>query len=371
MHPVTRQTTPPRAARYLPRVGSLLLSFLPWWAGCASEASDPTDEDVARLTLCPKQSVRSGLAVCSTTYPQAPFVRPSLADAFPSSGTAKFYGAMLPPRSLEGGMRLFDRNGKVYLATDARGASLDFVRPPESLKNLKLPSNRVYFTLYRFEGTVGPTVRTADATGPGFALTKATPIAELDGCAVDSLLLGTWEGTVSKRIDPAPTGNPMFTKYFDEADTAPIRLTFTRLEKGTKLGDWTGDPIASHQTYIAKGTVSDFADLTALGKKNPFLGASTGEVELYRRASMHGLGNDNHWVMTYPTGTTQVTGNGMSYEMQALSMASLIAPARLSRAMEETLRQVAVRPHLPFNNDGHVVVLKPTSIGASAGQCPR
>lgn len=351
--------------------GAALVALLPTWIGCAADDGDTIDDDVKRLTLCPKQEVRGGLARCAATYAEAPFVRPSLTDSFSAGGTGKFFGAMLPPRSFEGALRLFDRTGKVYFATDAQGTPLDFTRPPETLRNLKLPSNRVYFTLYRFEGKRGPSVQAGGETGPGFILTKATPVAEVDGCAVDSLLLGTWEGTVSKRLSPEPEGNPMFTKFFDEEDTAPIRVSFTRLEKFVELGDWTGEPIGSHQTYMAKGSITNYADLTALGKKSPFLGSSNGDVELYRKASMHGLGNDNHWVLTYPSGTTKVTGNGMAYEMQALSMASLIAPARLSPAMESTLREMVIRPHLPFNNDGHVVVLRPTRIGASAGKCPR
>lgn len=338
---------------------------------CASDGSeDSTDEDVTALKLCPKQSVEGGLVRCTTTHPTAPFLRPSLADAF-TTASAKFYGAILPPTSAEQELRLFDRTGKVYLATDSRGRPLDFQRPPTELKNLKLPSNRVYYTLYRFEGVVKGTATAGGETAPAFRLSKATPIATLDGCAIDSLVLGTWEGTTTTRLDPAPTGNPMFTPYFDPENTVPLTVTFKTLSKSVKLADFLGEPLADQQTYMASGTIDNYADFALLKKKNPFLGSTSGKVNLYRKGSMHGVPNDNHWVLDYPGGTLNTTGNGMSYEMQALSVASLIAPANLTATQSKVLREISIRPHLPYNNSGLVVTLRPRKIGAAAGSCPR
>lgn len=338
---------------------------------CASDDSgDDVDADVTALKICPKQTVEGGVVRCTQTHPTAPFLRPSLADTLDTS-KAKFYGGILPPNTIEQEFRLFDRNGKVYLATDSRGRPLEFTRPPTTLKNLKLPNNQVYFTLYRFEGTLKGSATAGGQTAPAFVLNKVTPIATLDGCAIDSLLLGTWEGTTTTRLDPAPTGNPMFTPYFDEGNTVPLKVTFKTLAKYVDLADWTGEVIADQQTYMASGTIDNYADFALLKKRNPFLGSTNGKVNLYRKGSMHGVPNDNHWVLDYPGGTVATTGNGMSYEMQALSVASLLAPANLNATQTKTLREISVKPHLPYNNNGFVVTLRPTRIGASAGNCPR
>ena len=308
---------------------------------CASDGDEPVDEDVTALKLCPKQSVENGVVRCAATHATAPFLRPSLADSF-ATATIKFYGGILPPRTIEQEFRLFDRSGKVYLATDSRGRALDFTRPPTALKNLKLPNNRVYYTLYRFEGTLGGNVTAGEGTAKGFALTKATPIATVDGCAIDSLVLGTWEGTTTTRLDPAPSGNPVFTPFFDENAKVPLKVTFKTLTKSVKLADWLGEVLDDQQTYIASGTIDNYADFAPLKKKNPFLGSTSGKVNLYRKGSMHGVGNDNHWVLDYPGGTLNTTGNGMSFEMQALSVASLIAPATLNAEQTATLRQITL-----------------------------
>lgn len=350
-----------------------LLSASGLHCGVDVDEADGVDEDVKALVVCPGQAKQGGRVRCTKTYPEAPFVRPSLADALGARGKpGKFYGAMLPPRSFAGEVRLFDRTGATYLATDARGAPLDFGNPAQLLKKAGLPSNRVYFTLYRFEGSLRPgDITVGDTTAPAFALTGITPIAELDGCAIDSLLLGAWEGTVSTRIAPEPSGNPMFTPLFDPQAKRPLRVTFTSLTKVGPLANWQGEPIIDQQTYLAHGTIDNYADFAGLGAKSPFLGSRNGAVDLSRRGAMHGLANDNHWVLTYPQGTRSTTTNGMSYEMQALSSAALLLPASASEAATRDLRTIEVRAHVPYANSGFVIALRPKSIGASAGRCPR
>ncbi len=342
---------------------------------CSVEVDDSeaVDEDVKALVVCPGQIKQGALVRCTKTHPSAPFLRPSLADSLGTRGQAgKFYGAMLPPRSVAGEVRLFDRNGTMYLATDARGVPLDFGNPSPALKKAGLPTNRVYYTLYRFEGALRPgNVTVGDTTAPAFALTSATPIADVDGCAVDSLLLGQWEGTVTTRLSPEPAGNPMFTPLFDARSTRPLRVTFGSLAKGGLLADWQGGPMADQRTYVARGVIDNYADFAALGAKNPFLGSHDGNIDLSRRGAMHGLANDNHWVLTYPRGTRSTTTNGMSYEMQALSTASLLLPATVSAATARALRTVEVRAHVPYANSGFVITLQPKGIGSAAGNCPR
>ena len=82
------------------------------------------------------------------------------------------------------------------------------------------------------------------------------------------------------------------------------------------------------------------------------------------RLGMHGIGLDNHWVITYPNGSANLTASGMSNGLDALSPAALF-----STAPDATGGEVKVLPHLARAANGHIVSISPVAIGTSIGKC--
>jgi hypothetical protein len=168
------------------------------------------------------------------------------------------------------------------------------------------------------------------------------------------------------------------TKNFDEEKRVPIHITLDRMEKRPVLSDYKGSTtLKDADTYLLSGTIDNFdrdlsADgktypsLEAMGDKNPFFGSSDGKIELYRLGNMHGQANDGHWVFTYPSGSQNLTMNGMSYTLTAFT-----APTMLfgSDVAVDALQSVEIRPHIPFAANGHSVVMAPVSVGAELGKC--
>jgi hypothetical protein len=136
----------------------------------------------------------------------------------------------------------------------------------------------------------------------------------LKGKAIDSALLGTWEGSVSKR-----TGE----SKFDDKTRIPLRITFSSLEKASNFAVWEpGKTLKDGARYTIGGTVENFdhavrsstgkclRSLASLGDSNPWLGAPEGGVQLVRMAGMHFPG-DQVLVFTYPKGTSGLSPTGM------------------------------------------------------------
>jgi hypothetical protein len=264
----------------------------------------------------------------------------------------------------------------MYVPIDAssKGIEYDGGKLP---KTMHAPTMRSTYTVYQFTGTEGGSIDSAYGKATKLSLTGARPVVEMDGCAFDSRLAGTWEGTVSERLEH-PTGGGPLTKNFDESKRVAIHLTFSALTKDPNLSEYKGGArIKDHESFMLQGTIDNFdkdvtldgkkyPSLKAMGDKNPFLGAKDGKVQLYRLGNMHGLMNDGHWVFTYPAGSQSLTGNGMSYTLTSFTAASMLNPGDDS----DPLGVVEIKPHIPYTMNGHSVVIKPLSVGAKTGQCP-
>jgi hypothetical protein len=289
-----------------------------------------------------------------------------------------FYAGATVPTDFSGEFVVWARDGKRYLPVDASNAPIAYSDGAKKLpKAMHAPTNRMSFTIYQFTGKLGGHVQSPYGDATALQIKTARPVVEIDGCAFDSRLLGTWAGPVSERL-VTPTGGGPLTKNFDESKRVPIHITLDGIEKRPALSDYSGGAtLKDATTYLLKGTIDNFsADVTldgkkypsldAMGAKNPFLGASDGKIELYRLGNMHGQDNDAHWVLRYPKGAKDLTTNGMSYTLTAFT-----APAMLFSvsASEAPIDRIEIKPHIPFLANGHSVLLAPVTIGQKMGQC--
>jgi len=336
------------------------------------------------VQICPKQetiATSSGQSVvsCEELYPKRPYVRPA-PDDLENKAKASFAAGVVI--SYFGSVRstfFVDRHGTKYAAVDAQGKNVNFATPGALPAGMQAPSNAYLNLIYRVTGKIGKTVKDPIYGNlETIRVADAEPIISITGCAMDSALLGTWEGTVSRRM-LQPTGHYPFTKNFDEAREEPLQMTFTKAEYLWNLMEWSGEGRTDFEAYKLTGTIDNLATaaktpedktlpaLDKLGAENPFLGAKDNSVELYRQTNMHGIGFDNHWVLTYPSGSKDLTINGMSDSIDLFTPATLISldvPERL-------FAQLTVRPHIPFRGNGHVVSLTPTDIGRHRGECEK
>src|SRR5665647_370151 len=122
---------------------------------------------------------------------------------------------------------------------------------------------------------------------------------------------------------------------------------------------------------IAMGAIDNFtkkvmasdgtcmASLSALGTGSPFYQATQNKITLWRHPNMHGL-NDQVLVMDYPTGSANLSTNGMGW-IAPFSVAGLVQATGPNHA------EVEIRPHATPN--GHLVwgFTKVTTGGTS---CP-
>jgi hypothetical protein len=267
-------------------------------------------------------------------------------------------------------------DGTRFALVDDKGALSDFAKPDAVLKSLGFPTYTTIATLYDFEGEVGAELDTPFGKLRGLHVTKATPAVVIDGCALASVLIGTWEGTVSTRLAQPIGGGPL-TKYFDESRTAPIHMTVSAATDYGKLADWNGR-VSKLDNFklnvVIDNAVSDFKDgdatypsLKALGDAAPFQDSTDGPLTLVRLGAMHGIGADGHWVLDYPAGSKNLTTNGMTQE--AAGMFAAGASWLTQRDAAADLGEIVIRPHLPYSRNGHVVRLRPLKVGARVGVC--
>ena len=321
-----------------------------------------------------KDGTGSAVVHCKKPFTTAPFVRLP-ADAM-TAAKATFYGGMTVPSTADNVAAIWSRDGKRYIPVDASGKPIPFGASGLP-KTLHAPTNRITFTLYQFTGTLGAELDSPYGKATAITLSAVRPVVEVDGCAFDSRLAGTWSGTVSERLE-TPSGGGPFARAFDDTKRVPIHLTLKTLKKSNTLQDYTGGTrLADADTYMLSGTIDNFAtdvtvdgkkypSLQGMGKKNPFLGASNGAIQLYRLGNMHGQTNDGHWVLTYPAGSQALTTNGMSYTLTAFTAPSMLLAAS---AGADPLQSVEIKPHIPFTVNGHTMVIAPEHVGDQSGQC--
>ena len=339
---------------------------------CSNSPVETLESEQTQSQVCPKQSTatRDGVKVieCLETFKEAPFVHAPADESADGTGTS-FTGSIVPSLSFGSPMMAIKADGSRFAVVDG-GKLASFVEPPDALHGLGFPTNRVLFTLYRVTGKVGEEIDTPWGPLRGLTVTQVKPSIVIGGCALTSVLLGTWEGVVSTRLAPPAAG-----RIFDEQATTPIRMTLDSLSSIGTLTDWAaGSPIEKADNFRLQGTIDNFDSsvegfppLRDLGTKEPFKGASSGKIALYRLGNMHGQSADGHWVLDYPKGSEALTVNGMTIEgagLFAVGAASLI-----QKRPSSDLEEIVIRAHLPFQANGHVVRLHPANIGNSAGRC--
>ncbi len=350
-------------------------------AGDDSDVTASTPPSAEEAKACQTGTVTKNgagdtILACAQPFDAAPAVR--LPADKTSSGTISLYAGASVPTDFSGAFVLWDRDGKLYLPVDSANAPIAYADGAKKLpKTMHAPTNRMALTIYQFTGTLGGAVDSPHGAATAIHIKTARPVVELDGCAIDSRLLGTWDGTVSERL-ATPTGGGPLTKNFDETKRVAIHVTFDGIGKHPALSDYTGGKVLKDaDTYDLSGTIDNFdkdvkiggktyPSLTAMGAKNPFFGAKDGNIDMYRVGNMHGQQNDAHWVFTYPAGSQNLSGNGMSYTLTAFT-----APVFLfaNGVAPKDIAQIEIKPHIPFLANGHSVDLAPLQIGAHLGKC--
>lgn len=277
------------------------------------------------------QPPNTTVQICDKFYDKAPLVHLPGDDNFSNANNVSFYGAIdnvSPPRSF-----LADRTGQKWLVLNAHGQ----LNQPNNYSafpaSMKMPSNIYLYLLYHFQGKivpVPPAEQDENQSLKGIVLSSATPIIYVPGKSMDNYLLGTWEGSINLRINPAPTEGFIF---FDKNSTAPIRATFSEFgplpetpaaeallvwpnnSTTQKFKDVTVSDAYGIVENLSKDVVGSdgncFKAFSSLGNSNPLLGATSDAMQFYRFPSMHGGGSEA-MVMEVPPDTKNLVTNLMS-----------------------------------------------------------
>jgi len=299
------------------------------------------------------------VAVCDALYTTAPALRPP-ADKLTSAVVTLYVGMVIPD-----GPQFVDRRGKVYVPVDASGTQIRIGSPKGLPTALRLPSNRNLYLVYRITGTLGAD---SDQGFTTIRLKTAKPVVFIHGKAVDGAYLGAWEGLAARRTS---------TSDFDRtvSKQVPVRVTFSSLEKINSLKIWddAAHLLPDGDVYRLKGTVDNLAHgvtssagkclpaLSNLKTANPFDGADTGAIDLYRLAAMH-FGGDQVMVFSYPQGKSGPLG-GLGFN--GMGVLTTLQPASfLQQDPGSTWLQVSIRPHGRPN--GGLLILHPATAGGGA-----
>jgi hypothetical protein len=314
--------------------------------------------------VCQKQSIGADadgdqVVRCEQAFAEAPLVRPAADVLQGSKVTSMFVGLIDGGYGI--GAEVVDRAGKAYVLVDSSGKSIGGFKDGHIPAGFKMPSNRFVYLVYRVAGSLS-SVTIGGNELPAMHVTKAAPAVLLTGQAIDSTLLGAWEGTVSQRTS---------SSRFDAEQTLPLRLSFGKLTKmSAAMKEWDGDSTLPDGTrYTVSGTLENaqtgvlgadgrcIAALSDAGAANPFSGASDDQVALNRDPGMHFAG-DTELVLTYPSGTPGLTPTGMGNLTVAM-------PAALIQTMPAgDFAEVTLHPHGPPS--GHQVTLHRVSGGGGA-----
>jgi len=343
-------------------------------------AVKPSTAELAGCQSSKVQKTATGETVveCLQPFQEQPFIRPP-ADSLTGSSVKLYAGVSLPSDSTNAFV-IWTRDGKRFVPVDSAGKAIPFTASTKLPKALHAPSNRETFTIYQFTGTVGTSITSAYGSAKKIHLTGARAVYDIPGCVFDGHLIGTWEGTASERLS-TPEGSGAWAKAFDDSKRVPLRITFdSGKQQLSSFLDYDGKKkVTDQKTFMLEGTIENFdkdvtADdgtkfpsLTAMGTQNPFYGAAKGDVELYRLGNMHGTPGDGHWVLTYPAGSQNLTGNGMTFTLTAQTAPSYLFDASVAA---DELESLDVRPHIPYTSNGHTVEIHPAAPNGESGLCP-
>ncbi|MCY1059191.1 hypothetical protein [Nannocystis sp. SCPEA4] len=247
--------------------------------GATQPTTGDTDDPPVEFQYCAEQHADGDVIVCDRAFDTMPRVHLP-----PDDDTTVFAGH---PLAL--------RDGRKVTLVDEQG-DLAFpgyqAKDPRVPEGFAWPSYEFIEHVYRISGTI-----TTRADGVAIADAEVTPVLRLAPEVLDGQLLGTWEGTLSKRIDDG---------HYDETVRVPIRVTFDRFsDEHHDLHRWNpyddADPIltyslpvlgtivnASQPITLSDGTCAPA--LTSLGEGNPWFGLGD-EAELLRELAMHTLGD--------------------------------------------------------------------------------
>jgi hypothetical protein len=314
-----------------------------------------TKDDSGESAVCPQshsgttRDLPEGatVTICDKFYDSAPFVRLPESDDFADESHVTFYGAvdMLYPAKAT----LQDRTGQKYLVLNANGALngvYDYSALPASMG---MPSFTYVYLIYKFEGKLAPVPDDTDYPGTkGIILSTATPMIYVPSTLIDDYVLGSWEGKINLRIDPAPAADDIGADLFDTTSQATIRITYKSLQPipsefggANALHAWP-DLEHGHQYLLdvklmdAVGAVDNFNGnvmgsdgtcikaLSLLGNRNPFLDATSGDIQFFRWPGMHGAGSEAD-VMVFPDGARSLYHTGMSLPF-SMKASTLILP---------------------------------------------
>ena len=341
-----------------PTSAILLSSLALALAACGAEDSSLDQSGQEALTGTPavcaaQHSGKNGdgvsLLVCDQVFATAPHVRPP-ADAHPAKGASTLYlGAD------DHGL-FTDRSGVQYQAVDAKGKALANTALPAAMK---MPSNRNLLYVYQVTGAVGTYTDPSGNKYPSINISTIAPYILISESAFDTAFTA-WEGTVSKRKSASA---------FDPSKLAPIRISISSYTAARAIPVWDvvtkGLPDGAVDNLV--GAIANFSSavkgsdgkcipaLSSLGTANPFSGARSGAISMFRMATMHFPG-DQVMVFEYPAGTTGLATSGMG-GITILSPAGLLQDS----AKDPFWGDQQINPHAAPN--GHVMHLHPVSGG--------
>ncbi|MGZ6142762.1 MAG: hypothetical protein ACXWLM_05460 [Myxococcales bacterium] len=320
-------------------VVSVLFAFgVPEQQGCGggSDLGDADLADVKAAAMCAQQHAGKthegeSVVVCDQPFAGAPRVK------LPADTRTTLYLAF---ESNTRDAMWVDRSGVEYVASGATPAHM--------------PSNRNLYLIYQVTGTVG----TKD-NQPSLHVTSAKPAVLLEGKAIDGAVT-VWEGTVTRRTSASA---------WDWNATVPLRITIGSSKpalRGLPVWGDTGKILADGPVLEMEGAIDNwyhavrdskgkcYPALTGMDKANPFAGAKSGHVALYRMATMHFAG-DQVMVLEYPQGTTGLSQNGMG------GITVLHPAAFIQTGTDPRWHVQQFRPHSAPN--GNIVELRPASGG--------
>lgn len=278
---------------------------------CATEHAGTTPSGVA-------------VQVCDELFPQAPFVHVP-ADTM-NGTTVTTYGVVLNGL----GLTLTTADGRELPLLNSSNTTYAISKGPSGFK---APQN--LFAIYQVTGTL-VTVQGQDS----LKVSSFAPVAWVPGTVQDRFLLGTWEADAAARVA---------SDKFDPSMPVHFRFTMTSTTDNTAL--WTafggGDGLVvsgAIDNFDASVTAADgtcLPSLASLGAGSPFYQPTQNRLTFWRHPNMHGL-NDQVIVMDYPTGSADLSMNGMGW-------IGPFTPAGLIHATGPDYTKTEIRPHATPN----------------------
>ncbi len=327
---------------------SLLISLLLTLTACGTPDADEelvddpdalAQEVAASSVVCASQHSGAtadgdAVVVCDALYPEAPRVHlPRDRRGSTSTSTSTLYAAL---SFGEGGAvaTVVDRKGAEYTVVTATGEAVTPQNAARELPSeLRMPSNRHFYLLYRLRGVIGTYTNPFNQQqSRALRILNAKPYALLPGALLDAQLLGTWEGTVSRRVDASK---------WSLTEQVPFRVTFSSTvaidpfwtwedRASPRLPDGTRFEVRGRFDNLTAAVTGESGQclpaLTSYGAANPFYGATQNELALWRLTSMHVLG-DYQLAIRYPAGTPLGVGMGAVAPVHPQALISSAPPS--------------------------------------------